>query len=368
MTKSYSVGLIVAPEFSEKIGQKLVEKLPESLKKHKTNRVEWKIEMITDPMTGAAETINEIFEKASTYKQEKKYDYLICLTDLPIFHKRKVVAADINEDKQVILLSIPAFGWFNLFKRIKHAIIYSFNEIDGENKETKKDSAQVIWRGFSISPIQKVKVKLRETNDIHVRYLGYPKINGSFRLLLGMTYANNPFQMMSSLTGVIAVAFTTGGFGMIFTTMWKLSHLFSNGRLSLISLAAIIGMVLWVIIAHELWEKVKTSSHKRISSLYNLTTISTLLIAVSAYYLVVFILFLGMSLVLIPAEFLSSTLELHESVTFVNYLKIAWFAASLSTMTGAIGVGLENEQKVRDSTYGYRQKSRYREMLQNEQK
>src|SRR5699024_11686045 len=95
---------------------------------------------------------------------------------------------------------------------------------------------------------------------------------------------------------------------------------------------AIVGMVVWIILAHELWEPIKTSSYKRISRLYNLTTILTLSISVLAYYLAVFILFLATSLVLIPTDFLVEILMLDESATFINYLNIGWFAASLSTV------------------------------------
>ena len=138
MTKSYTVGLITAPEFSEKMARKLVKKLPESLKKYISDQVDWSVEMIVDPMTGAAETVEEIFTKAAAYKEDNNWDYVVCLTDLPVFHERNVVAADINEDKGVILLSIPAYGWTSLLKKIKHAIVYTFKEIDQCKFSTEK--------------------------------------------------------------------------------------------------------------------------------------------------------------------------------------------------------------------------------------
>src|SRR5699024_4814404 len=178
-----------------------------------------------------------------------------------------------------------------------------------------------------------------------------------------MAYANDPGQVMPTLTRVGAVAFTTGGFGWIVTTMWTLSHLFSDLRLPYIMLLAVVGMVVWVLLALELWAPIRTRSYMRLSRSYNLTTILTLSISVLAYYLAVFILFLATSSVLIPPDYLGEILMLEESATFINYLNIAWFAASLSTVAGAIGVGLENEEVVRDSTYGYRQKRRYEEVL-----
>src|SRR5690625_4630754 len=143
MTKSYTVGLIAAPEFAENISHRLVEKLPKSLKKYISNSIDWEMEMEVDSMTGAAETVEEIFKEAAIYKQDKQWDYVVCLTDLPIFHYRDIVAADINEDKGIILLSIPAFGWGSLLKNIKNAIIYTFKEIDKDRKSTRLNSSHV---------------------------------------------------------------------------------------------------------------------------------------------------------------------------------------------------------------------------------
>ena len=369
MRKSYQVGLIASPELAENLAGKIVDKLPTHLTHHISDQVKWQVEYDVDPLTGAAETTEELFTKAKHLKELYEWDYIVCLTDLPVFHQQYVVASDINKDKNVILISLPAFGWGSLVKKISRTIIYMFKDVDNQDFNLKTNQrSSLIWRDFPISPVKRMNLTLKETKNKHIRYVVYPKYSGLIRLLLGMTYANNPLQMMSSLTGVVAIAFTTGGFGLAFTTMWKLSHLFSNWRLSAITAAAIIGMSAWVIIAHELWEPVKTSAHKRVSRLYNLTTLSTLLIAVSVYYLVVFSLFLMLSSILIPPGFLGETLNLSSSATWIDYVNIAWFAASLSTITGAIGVGLESESVVRDSTYGYRQRYRYKQVLKNETK
>lgn len=44
----------------------------------------------------------------------------------------------------------------------------------------------------------------------------------------------------------------------------------------------------------------------------------------------------------------------------MNFLQLAWLTASIGTVTGAVGVGLENEENVRQTTYGYRQRQRYK--------
>src|SRR5690625_7938088 len=115
------------------------------------------MEMEVDSMTGEAETVEEIFKEAAIYKQDKQWDYVVCLTDLPIFHYRDIVAADINEDKGIILLSIQAFGWGSLLKNIKNTIIYTFKEIDNKEFLTKEHKGKIIRLKFSILPIKRKK-------------------------------------------------------------------------------------------------------------------------------------------------------------------------------------------------------------------
>src|SRR5699024_11037880 len=105
MTKSYTVGLIAAPQFAENLSHRLVDKLPKGLKKYISYQVYWEIEMQIDAMTSAAKTEEEIIKEEVLYKQDKQCDYVVCLTDLPIFHYREIVAPVINEDKGIIMFS-----------------------------------------------------------------------------------------------------------------------------------------------------------------------------------------------------------------------------------------------------------------------
>ena len=188
-----------------------------------------------------------------------------------------------------------------------------------------------------------------------------------FRLVSGMTFANNPFNMLKSLSSVVAIAFTTGAFGIIFTTMWNLSFAYAGWRLLLMMLAAIFGMMIWMIVAHGLWESKKESNNKRITTLYNLTTTMTLTVSVMIYYTILFILFLIAALIVLPSGYLGQTLQLKTSANLTIYIKLAWFAASISTVAGAIGVGLNNEALILESTYGYRQKQRYKQLHEEQQ-
>ena len=204
-----------------------------------------------------------------------------------------------------------------------------------------------------MSKIEKTEVYLDETGNDHLRYLSNTRSMGMVRLVSGMTFANN---MMASLSNIVAIAFTTGAFGLIFTTMWQMSMEFSMWRLFGISIIAVLGMLLWIMMSHDLWESVKQSRNKRITWLYNLTTVMTLFVAIIIYYIILYTLFLIAELVLLPSDFLGQQVGLKGPA---GIDLILWFAASISTVAGAIGAGLLNDQLIKESTYGYRQQMRY---------
>lgn len=161
-----------------------------------------------------------------------------------------------------------------------------------------------------MSKIEKTEVYLDETGNDHLRYSSNTRSMGMVRLVSGMTFANNPLNMMASLSNIVAIAFTTGAFGLIFTTMWQMSMEFSMWRLFGISIIAVLGMLLWIMMSHDLWESVKQSRNKRITWLYNLTTVMTLFVAIIIYYIILYTLFLIAELVLLPSDFLGQQVGL----------------------------------------------------------
>lgn len=59
-------------------------------------------------------------------------------------------------------------------------------------------------------------------------------------------------------------------------------------------------------------------------------------------------------------------MQLGGPATASTYLNLAWFASSISTVAAAIGAGLNNAELILESTYGYRQKQRYKQIKQQE--
>lgn len=367
MKKTIVVGLIAAPEQPEAIGRKYIEKIQRHLQEIGEG-VSWKMEFTVDPLTGAAETAGEILEKAIEIKKNKDWDYAVCLTDLPLFHNKNIVGADISLKHAVAQLSIPVFGWLPRKKRIENSIVQIIREIfyykgnPEKVEELEKSNPEfLLQKQFPVS-----RVKRLSSNDDHVgkeaRYIVFPKKLGILRLLMGMTQANRPMSIMPSFKRIIAIAFSTGIFGLIFTTIWELSYLLSTYRLLALNAAAIGLMVFWIVAAHNLWEGKSVRTDSKLRRLYNQTTVLTLLISVLIYYAVLFTLFLVTIVIVIPPDVYDFSVDLKGEFTFLHFLRLAWIATSISTIVGAIGASLENDELVRDITYGYRQKRRYNDI------
>ena len=288
MSEEKIIGLVVAPGVTEKLAQSLINEIPNILSEQDNHQRDWKVDLVVDPLTGFAESVEEIFKKIQDYHNKREWDYVVGITDLPMFYHQNVLALDINKKNGAAIFSYPAFGWRPVKNRFKHAIVTIINELHyserehagyDDNNRVKKE----INKQFPFSRIEKTEVHLKETGNNHLRYLSNSRSLGMIRLVSGMTFANNPLNMMASLSNIVAIAFTTGAFGLIFSTMWNMGLDFSVWRLFGISIMAILGMLVWIMVSHGLWESTKKAKHKRIVMLYNLTTIMTLLIAIVIY-------------------------------------------------------------------------------------
>lgn len=367
--KNITVGLIPAPELPERIAAKLAGSLSEAFNEMIDGDISWEVNVYRDPLTGAAENVDKLIERAEEIKERNKWDYTVCLTDLPIFSKRGVVLADVNDQKGVAQISVPAFGLPPVKQRVKAAIIQVVGELYFRvNGKTAKNNGSItendtlLKKRFLFSPIRKVTPPEKIAKS-DVRFILKPKQFGRLKLLLGMTHANRPWSILPSFKHVMAIAFATGAYGLVFPTLWKLSASYGQNRFWILMLTAVVGMMIWIIFAHNLWEKPSSKSQRKLRLLYNAATLLTITVAVSVYYGMLFLLFLTAVAFIVPPELFSEVAGLEKKIAGFNYLvNLAWLVTSIATFAGAIGSGLESEKKVRNIMYGYRQQLRYAEM------
>ena len=189
-----TVGLVVAPGVTERLAESLMEELPDMLSEQYNNEKEWTFDLVTDPLTGFAESVDEIFKKVADYHDKRQWDYVISITDLPMFADHQVMALDINMYNGAAIFSYPAFGWRPVKNRFKQAILSIIQELheaehESRNYDDNNNIETSVKKQFPLSKIDKTQVYLEETESYHLRYLSSSRSRGMFRLVSGMTFA-----------------------------------------------------------------------------------------------------------------------------------------------------------------------------------
>ncbi|MCJ0930367.1 hypothetical protein MST22_04230 [Virgibacillus halodenitrificans] len=373
------LGLISAPDLPAEIASDLIKELPELLSEKIDKDVSWKVEMTIDSLVGVAENTKEVLEKADNIKEENEWDYAICLTDLPIFFGKYLVVANASLKDRVAQISVPTFGLMPMRRRIRKTLMQMMQELYVEESQTESPQAKLavkeqpsksknknknkLTHQFSLSQIGRMKATSKD-DVVDLRYFIKSRFTGYLRVLLGMTFANRPWKALFSFNKMITLSFATGSYISIFPTPWQLSIVYTPIRLIILTIIAIMGMVMWVIFSQNLWEKPSDRGKKRWRDLYNWTTFSTLSSIVIINYIVLFMMFSIAISIFVPPELFQAWTGLDEEPTFKYYLNLVWLVTSLGTLAGAIGAGLEKEDKIRNITYSFRQQQRYYEVGQ----
>jgi len=352
-----TIGIIAAPEFPTDMANQLKEQLPSILSEKINEDISWEFEIMVDGITSVAEDSEVLLDSVLNREKNKEWDYTLCLTDIPIFFEDEVILSRVNLDHDTAFLSLPALGWF-VRNRATNMVVQVIEDIHYKKyKSLDEKENERVDNIFSMNKIR--KLQRTEKEEVVLRYMLYPTTSGKLTLLSGMTYDNKPWRLMSSLRSIFAIAFSSGAYGMIFPTLWQLANNYSPVRLASLAILAIMSLTFWVIQSHNLWEKESVSRNERYRKLYNTTTIITLLLAIGFFHIILVLIFLVTSFFLVSPSFYAEQLGLSGSPSFFNYLQLAWMTASVGTITGAVGVGLEDEKNVRYATYGHRQHERY---------
>lgn len=405
------LGLIPSPDLPAELTNKFIDHLPTFLHDTVDDTVLWEPQIVVDPLVGSAEYMNQLMNKAIHLKKMNDWDYVICLTDLPHFMDKYVVVADINKLQKVALISIPSFGAFPVKLRTKRTISTVLsdihhvhplnasqmsrkayketkkkpflsgisrhdhnleNETDDEKAVHLKDNTTENKQEFtahqdeSIEQDQETEEYTKDNftqedtvNQSNVRYRIKSKLLGYMRILGGMTFANRPWSALFSFRKIIMLAFGTGIYITLFPTPWELSTIYSIPRFILLMLVAIFGMVMWIIFAHRLWEKPTQKGDIRLRKLYNYTTILTLSVIVVINYIVLFCFFLAAIGIFVPPSLFEAVTDIDGEASLKYYFLLTWLITSLGTLAGSIGTMSEDEGKIRQITYSYRQINRY---------
>lgn len=374
------VGVLAAPGLAADKTEQIYKELANLLHHHIDDRQQWLVFSEIDPLIGARDNTTRIMAKAEEHKKNKNWDYAICITDLPMLREHQFTAAEASNQHGIAVLSLPTLGCLRLKRRLREAFLQLVNELyhgssfqarQKQQKHTQEqrrhrrkhglrnhNARKLIANGLlhSLAPIRRRRIQ-QDERKIGVRFVSVPRIWGFITVLTGMVRANQPLNIIPTFRRVLAVAFATGAYGLLFKTLWLLSDAYNIQRLVALMTGAIIAMIIWLIIDHDLWAMRSQRGSHILLRLHNVTTLLTLLIGVISYYAILFIFFFIAVLLLVAPELFEQTLE--HDVSMGNYLMLAWLATSVATVAGALGASLENSNTIRNATYGYRQRARY---------
>jgi hypothetical protein len=364
-----TLGLVAAPDIPEKIAHELAAGLPGLLNRRMDDRVSWEVPVVVDPLTGSVRDAPELLDACRRRRIEEDWDLALCLTDLPVYRSGSVVVADLSVGRRVAGLSLPALGTAQLRRRTREVILQLSGELyarsqqsggedpaEGAQSRERHHPDDELWAELP-GPYWRIEPADRDMKemDVDARFSA-PGVRGHVRLLSGMALANRPWNLFPSFKGTLAAAFATGAYALVITTLWILADSVGWPRLLLLMVTAIVAMVVWIIVAHHLWERPEDHQKRKWVALYNGVTVLTICVAVLFAYAVLFALIFVAAWVFVPGAYFQTILK--HPVGFGEYLTLSWLAASLATIAGALGSSLEDEDTVRNAAYGYRQRRR----------
>jgi lysylphosphatidylglycerol synthetase-like protein (DUF2156 family) len=179
-----------------------------------------------------------------------------------------------------------------------------------------------------------------------------------------MVRANRPWRLVPGLSKALAAALATGAVATVNSTVWSLAETLSVPRLVIATVGSVALMIGWLIIDAELWHQSAESSPeaRQRARLYNASTVVTVGIGVLVCYVGLMVINLVWALFILNDQAFASVTRtpLHAE----EFLTLSWFVASVATVGGALGSGLESDDAIRAAAYSKREQER-RHMLQD---
>lgn len=361
------VGIVTDPDLPTEVAHKLKDHLPQILAKGVTDKVAWDIRIKCESMPLDENGNIVIWRNSQQLKEEEGYDYLICLTELTRRLDGQLVISDVNMDHDVALISLPALGPVRLRHHVKNGIIRVVRVMVEDSLQPDR-KATTKGRPLKLSHSIEAPVR-QETEDRDGggtdSYLSLEGFRGRMRLLFGMVRINRPWRLLPSLSSAIAAAAAAAAFGIFFSSIWTMADSLVPGRLLFISVIAMAAMIAWLIVYNDLWLSSGNVSLSQDVHLYNAATIVTLTVGVLCMYVFLLVVaFLG-ALAVIPAAYFEKTLG--HSITWLDYVELAWLSTSMGTFAGALGSSFESDQAILQATYGRREQERHERISESQE-
>ncbi|MEU6105780.1 hypothetical protein [Streptomyces flaveolus] len=351
------VALLADPDAPTEVAQRMARDLPARLADASGRQFD--VEVVSEPFTAGTEDPSTLMRRILDRASAENWDIVVALTDLPLHsHGRKLVV-DLSHEHGVALLSLPPLGGLRLQTRARRAVEEAVLSLAGP-QTTGPEGAPRRQRALGpfvgrLAPIHRGPVGEEETADL--RYVaGGPR--GYLRVLGGMVRANRPWRLVPGLSKALAAALATGAIATVNSTVWSLAAFLSTPRLVIAMVGSVGLMIGWLIVDAHLWHRSTDASpeERKRTSLYNASTVLTVGIGVLVCYAGLMVINLVWALFILNDRVFASMTRTPLHAT--EYWTLSWFVASVATVGGALGSGLESDEAIRTAAFSKREQER----------
>jgi hypothetical protein len=288
----------------------------------------WDITVVSEPFTTGSEDIDTAMRRLQGQAHQRDWDLVVGLTELPLHdHEGRHLLVETDPERRAAVLSLPALGGLRMHARARRAVrslICAMADPDTESR----------------------------------RRVALPQVRGRWRLLQGMVLANRPWLLVPGLKSALVAALATGAVATINSTVWLLAGSLSWWRLVVATIASVALAVGWLVIDGELWDRPDDDSPRarERSRLYNASTLVTVTAGVLICYLALYVVNLAWAFFVLDPSVMGS--YLHASLGYGDLFVLTWFVASIATVGGGLGSGLESDKAIRAAAYSKREEAR----------
>ncbi|MZF87703.1 hypothetical protein [Streptomyces sp. SID5643] len=357
------VALLADPDAPTEIAQRMARTLSARLTDKSGQERRFDVEVVSEPFTSGTEDQPTLMRRIKDRGSAENWDIVVALTDLPLHSHGRRLAVHLNHEHGLALLSLPSLGGLRLQTRARRAVeeaVLGMASPQPDGAEGTSRSQPLPEPSVDrLAPFHPGRTDEKETDDLRYVVSG-PR--GYLRVLAGMVRANRPWRLVPGLSKALAAALATGAVATVNSTVWSLAASLSTPRLVIATVGSVAIMIGWLIIDAELWHRSSESSPeaRQRARLYNASTVATLGIGVLVCYAGLLVINWVWALFILNDQVFASMTRtpLHAE----EYLTLAWFVASVATVGGALGSGLESDEAIRAAAYSKREQERRRKL------
>lgn len=132
-----TLGLLCDPDFPQQVTQWLAEVSPDTLSEH-LGQGDWAVHVVCDPVSTGRSSGKEMLQAVNNQRERAGWDFAVCLTDLPLRVDRGPVLADVDKHSAVGLISLPALGIVQPYRRARQMLVQLLDEITSATDQARE--------------------------------------------------------------------------------------------------------------------------------------------------------------------------------------------------------------------------------------